>query len=100
MNRCQHGMTIDLRCINCIALENENLREKVAELEKDKCRHGWRGSKPGGAESIADRCPACGNRSLFIGSRGWITCGNLGCKRVGLRDWLADAAMQAEGDAE
>lgn len=32
---------------------------------------------------IADRCPSCGG-SLFIGTGGWITCSNLGCKEPGL----------------
>lgn len=29
---------------------------------------------------IADRCPACGSTSLFIGSGGWLTCAVIGCK--------------------
>ena len=34
---------------------------------------------------IADRCPSCGSRSLFIGAGGWLTCAVIGpCKEPGV----------------
>lgn len=37
---------------------------------------------------IANRCPECGARSLFIGAGGWLTCGVIGCKRPAFDDAL------------
>ncbi len=39
--------------------------------------------------AIADPCPSCGSRRLFIGSGGWLTCGNLGCAKPSLEDAIA-----------
>lgn len=39
---------------------------------------------------IQTKCPACGWKSLFIGSGGYLTCGNLDCPTP-----IFDAAIQA-----
>lgn len=36
--------------------------------------------------NIADRCPSCGARSLFIGSGGWLTCSVIGCANPAVSD--------------
>lgn len=36
------------------------------------------------AERIADRCPSCGHTTLFIGSRGFLTCSWLPCSEPGV----------------
>ena len=61
-------------------IRNGELAAEVEGLKGEQCHHGWRGSKPDGRAGIAQRCPGCGSRSLFIGSGGWITCGVLGCR--------------------
>jgi hypothetical protein len=50
------------------------------------CRHGWRGTVPENGERIVTPCPSCGRRTLFIGTGGHLTCGNLGpdCKEPGV----------------
>jgi hypothetical protein len=53
-------------------------------------------SKPRG---IADPCPACGSRSLFIAEGGWLTCASLRCSEPGVSRAVDDlkarlAAMQ------
>lgn len=53
----------------------------LPELEARVCKHGWRGS---GAETITDRCPACGNCTLFIGAGGFLTCSWLPCPQPGV----------------
>lgn len=30
---------------------------------------------------VQGRCPTCGSSSLFVGSGGYLTCGNLSCSR-------------------
>lgn len=42
-----------------------------------------------GRVAIANRCPACGHRSLFLGSGGWLTCGWLECRSPSI-----DGALQ------
>ena len=43
---------------------------------------------------IFDRCPSCGQRSLFIGAGGFLTCGVILCKNPGVGDVVA--GMKAE----
>lgn len=43
---------------------------------------------------IANRCPACGHDTLFIGSGGWLTCSWLSCRNPGL-----DGALEAAAEA-
>lgn len=50
------------------------LTTRVAELEATSRR----------LCTIADRCPCCSNRSLFVGTGGWLTCSQIGCKEPGL----------------
>ena len=104
MDRCEHGMTIDLRCINCLAIENEELKAllsrsrdewersearvgrlcvEVEELEKDKALVEWYFSPK----------PKFGFLNEYLQGihQGWT-----------VDQWRArcHAAMQAEGDAE
>ncbi len=60
------------------------LDDLMQEVEKNlpACRHGWRGAPL--AERIEDRCPRCGNRTIFIGSGGHLTCSWLECKEPGV----------------
>lgn len=60
--------------------ELATLRARVEELEKARCRHGWRGATPEHTSSIATPCPTCGLKSLFVASGGHLTCANLSCK--------------------
>lgn len=39
-------------------------------------------------ERIANRCPACGNQTLFIGGGGWLTCSWLQCPNPCVSDYL------------
>ena len=51
------------------------------EMDEGRMRHrsGPYGSDP--QPRIVDPCPSCGHKSLFIGSAGYLTCGNLtSCK--------------------
>lgn len=44
---------------------------------------------------IAGYCPACGTRSLFVGSGGYVTCGLLGCPNPTLvADLLGDPEIE------
>lgn len=52
------------------------------EQSETPCHHGWRGTRI--AEQIADRCPSCGGKTLFIGSGGWLTCSYLRCSEPGV----------------
>lgn len=36
---------------------------------------------------IYDRCPSCGERALFIGAGGWLTCSRLQCDEPGVTAW-------------
>jgi hypothetical protein len=74
------------------AAANSLLRERIAELESQTCRHGWRGTFPD-APSITTPCPTCGSRSLFIGSGGHLTCSRVpgrdnsgGCSEPGVEN--------------
>lgn len=51
---------------------------------------------------IADRCPACGGQTLFIGAGGWLTCSVIGCKEPGFSaKWneVETCARKAEAEA-
>lgn len=43
---------------------------------------------PAGFPSVQGRCPACGHRSLFLGSAGYVTCSCLDCPNPGAADDL------------
>ncbi len=50
-DRCEHGMSIDLECADCLALENERLRERLEEtrrylVECDEHAHHAYGGPP------------------------------------------------------
>lgn len=45
---------------------------------------------------IADRCPSCGNQTLFIGAGGWLTCSWIQCKEPGLTRAIAAQAAPGE----
>ena len=49
---------------------------------------------------IADRCPACGGQTLFIGAGGWLTCSVIGCKSPCHVDALAGLLARTAADAE
>lgn len=40
----------------------------------DRCTHGWRGFPPKEGRQIVTPCPACGEKALFIGDGGHLTC--------------------------
>ncbi len=47
------------------------------------------------SRKIAGYCPACGTRSLFVGSGGYVTCGLLGCPNPTLvADLLGDPEIE------
>lgn len=71
----------------------------VAELRKQRCGHGWRGDPPDRGDRIANHCPSCGGKSLFIGTGGWLTCATLNgdCTEPGVEH--AIDALKAERDA-
>lgn len=75
----------------CRALEIE-----AADLRERECHHGWRGTKPEDGERITTPCPACGCRSLFIGSGGHLVCGRVpsdssdGCPSPSVEDTIKD----------
>lgn len=52
------------------------LEAKVADSEVVRCHHGWRGAA---APSIDAPCPACGQRCVFVGEGGYLTCSILEC---------------------
>ena len=104
MDRCEHGTSTDLECLDCLAIENEELRERVeqihdawriaettadalseqiAELENDKALVEWYFSPK----------PKFGFLNEYLQGihQGWT-----------VDQWRAccHAAMQAEGDAE
>lgn len=64
------------------------------EQSETPCHHGWRGTRI--AEQIADRCPSCGGKTLFIGSGGWLTCSYLRCSEPGVG--RAIEKLRAEND--
>jgi hypothetical protein len=69
-------------CKQCRARE-----ATIARLESGQCHHGWRGHAPDRGERIVDPCPSCGQKSLFIGSGGYLTCASLApgvCKMPGV----------------
>ena len=74
------------------------LERELAEARGEKCAHGWKGTKPDDGERIRDRCPACGMDTLFIGSGGWLTCGNLSCKDPAVTDAYKAKVEQAQSD--
>lgn len=41
------------------------------------------------------RCPACGSPALFVGSGGYITCGNLSCPNPDYEEALAQHTKEA-----
>lgn len=47
---------------------------------------------------ITDRCPSCGNQTLFIGKSGWLTCSWIKCKNpcVGEANQQAMQALEAQ----
>lgn len=59
--------------------------------QENPCHHGWRGRA---AEPISTPCPACGLRSLFVGSGGHLTCASVpagessGCQSPGVESYV------------
>jgi hypothetical protein len=49
---------------------------------------------------LADRCPACGGTTLFVGSGGWITCSLIGCPDPTMDHAATIEALRAERDVE
>lgn len=58
------------------SLRGSGGHEYIAALEA-LVEPGSFGSEP--QPRIADRCPACGGSSLFVGAEGWLTCAVLKC---------------------
>lgn len=89
-----------------IAAYHETSRKQAAELRElreEKCAHGWKGSAPKDGARITDPCPACGLKSLFIGSGGGLTCSSLQCTEPGVSrsiEALRTRAEQAEARKE
>lgn len=69
----------------------------LRQAENRTCKHGWRGSVPEDGEQIVTPCPSCGQRSLFIGTGGHLTCGNFVCREPGVE--RAVAALRESEDA-
>lgn len=82
-----------------VAEERDALRKRVGKLEA-ATKQGPFGSEA--QPKVADRCPACGHTSLFIGSGGWLTCGWLGCREPGVGRAFESRVEQArrEGAGE
>jgi hypothetical protein len=85
-----------------------DLATRALDMEFKVCRHGWRGSVPERGEQIVTPCPACGAKSLFIGSGGHLTCARVpsdhggGCDDPSVEDainHLKDRLRAAEEDA-
>lgn len=84
-------------------------RAQLAEAQASVCHHGWRGSVPERGEHIVTPCPACGAKSLFIGSGGHLTCACVpsdhgdGCTSPSVEETvkvLKAKLAEAEADAE
>ena len=69
INGCREGEEYRVaEAIHALLEENE---------QAEKCRHGWRGRSPEKGERIQTPCPACGLKSLFIGTGGHLTCSSV-----------------------
>ena len=99
------GLRGDLqRCVDG-EVEYLTVDQQSAHVLVEAIRQAEEASKPGPFGSarqprIEDRCPACGVRSLFIGTGGHLTCANLRCANPGvtsaieeLRSTLEDALL-------
>lgn len=82
----------------------EALATRDAEIERlkaERCQHGWKGSVPESAPVIKTPCPACGLKSLFIGSGGHLTCANLSCKEPSPEStWTAERALREKRERQ
>jgi hypothetical protein len=59
------------------------------------------GYKLSHAQPISDPCPNCGSKSLFIGSSGGLTCGNLStCKNPCVTDFIEYVKRQLRTEQE
>jgi hypothetical protein len=80
----------------------DSLRAALVEAENRACHHGWRGTVPDEGRSIQTPCPACGARSLFIGSGGHLTCSRVpsdrsdGCHSPSVEDTVKQLKQRAE----
>jgi hypothetical protein len=80
----------------------DSLRAALVESENRACHHGWRGTVPDEGRSIQTPCPACGARSLFIGSGGHLTCSRVpsdrsdGCHSPSVEDTVKQLKQRAE----
>jgi len=61
-----------------MSLEWEDTKAERDELRTRLCHHGWGGAAPKDGARIVTPCPSCGERTLFVGDGGHLTCGNLG----------------------
>jgi HPt (histidine-containing phosphotransfer) domain-containing protein len=80
----------------------DSLRAALVESENRACHHGWRGTVPDEGRSIQTPCPACGARSLFIGSGGHLTCSRVpsdrsdGCHSPSVANTVKQLKQRAE----